>query len=102
MKLLMVLFLTFAASAGFNTQAFAEKFEFDVYGMACSFCAYGLEKKVNEMNNVESFTVDVTTGKATLITQEGAPIDREALRQVVRDSGLEMHTHGKDHNHGEK
>lgn len=102
MKFFIMIILMLSVSFGFVSNSYAEEFEFDVYGMACSFCAYGLEKKVSKMENVESFTVDVTTGKATLVTQEGTPIDQEALRQVVRDSGLEMHTHGNDHKHDEK
>lgn len=74
----------------FSTYAHAEELQFEVHGMACSFCAYGLEKKVKKMDGVESIQVNVQTGIATIKMKEGQTLDREKLREVVKDSGLKM------------
>lgn len=75
----------------FQISAYAEEIKMEVHGMACSFCAYGLEKKIKKIKGVESISVDVTTGIALLKTKDGVTIDPALIQKAVKDSGLKLH-----------
>ena len=86
MKILTVLLFILSLSV----PARAGEIEMEVHGMACSFCAYGLEKKIKKLDGVESITIDVQTGKANVQTKEGTEIAPETLEKIAKDSGLEL------------
>lgn len=92
MMMLKKLFILLGLSLplAFTGAALADELQFEVHGMACSFCAYGLEKKVKKMDGVEEVKVNVQTGIATIKVKDGATLDRDKLREVVKDSGLKM------------
>ena len=59
-----------------------------VDGMACSFCAYGLEKKLKRMEGVENLDVDLEAGEVKVFLKPGATVSEEALRRVVVEAGF--------------
>ena len=73
-----------------TAHAAVQELEVDVHGMACSFCAYGLEKKVKQLPGVESIEVDIKKGKMHVKTKEGAEVSLATLNAVVKDAGLTM------------
>lgn len=60
----------------------------EVDGLACPFCAYGIEKKVKEVANVESIEVRVSEGIVVVHPQEGTAVDLAALGTAVHDAGF--------------
>lgn len=74
-----------------STVAFAAQVvEAEIHGIACSFCAYGLEKKIKKIPGVESVSVDVTQGKAVIVMKDPAIMEKEPLEKAVRDAGFTL------------
>lgn len=73
-----------AASAQVNSVTIA------VDGLACPFCAYGVEKKLKRVEGVDSMDIRMREGTVTLTAGEGLSIDFEEVPGAVRDSGFSM------------
>ena len=66
MKYLMIMLFSFSFLI-FSTDANAQKKEKDhftvqVDGLGCAFCAYGLEKKINELKGIKNLKIELETG----------------------------------------
>lgn len=64
--------------------------EAEIHGIACSFCAYGLEKKIKKMPGVGTVSVDVNEGKAVITMRDPAVMEKEPLEKVVKDAGFTL------------
>lgn len=60
----------------------------DVAGMACPFCAYGLEKRLRKVEGVDTVEVELKEGRATLNVGEGSSIDLPAVVEAVHEAGF--------------
>ncbi len=72
-----------------------------VDGMSCPFCAYGLEKKLKKVKDVESVTLDLNEGKIMVMAKAGATIKEESLRKAVHDAGFTVSSLKKIEDHSE-
>ncbi len=61
-----------------------------VDGLACAFCAYGLEKKLKRLPGVEKVEISLNKGLVVMKLREGAVIDQEKLKRLVRESGFTL------------
>ena len=61
-----------------------------VDGLACPFCAYGIEKQLAAIDAVESLEVDIVRGVVIVIAAEAATIDEADLQQAVNDAGFTL------------
>lgn len=59
-----------------------------VDGASCPFCAFGLEKKLGQIDGVASVTMDLKGGKATVVLKKGAKVSEQVLRQAVEEAGF--------------
>ncbi len=59
-----------------------------VDGLSCPFCAYGLEKKLKNMEGVEKVQIRIDRGSAIITLKEGQRVDLEKVREAVRDAGF--------------
>ncbi len=64
--------------------------EVTILGMACPFCAYGVEQKLKRLDGVEELEVVLETGLATLRLDEDADISNELLQKTVKEAGFEV------------
>jgi len=89
-KSTIILTFLFMFNPGFlsPTQAQVERVEIRVDGLACPFCAYGLEKKLKEVDGVAKVQINVDKGLAALDNKEGKSIAVEKLEPVVADAGF--------------
>ncbi len=78
------LLLPVAASAA-QTQ-----YQLRVDGLACPFCAYGIEKELKRTDGVESLEIDINAGIVTVTMAEGAAMTEEKARQIVKDAGFTL------------
>jgi mercuric ion binding protein len=81
---LLTMMLSSAAFAGGNQYALA------VDGLACPFCAYGIEKKLSAIDGVESVETDVKSGQVVVTLAEGKILSEEVARQAVKDAGFTL------------
>ena len=61
---------------------------FKVKGMVCSFCAQGITKKFNEMENVKSVDVDLDTMEVKVSLKDGTSLTEKDAKKVIEDSGF--------------
>jgi mercuric ion binding protein len=90
-KLLIIVFLMSFGVASIMAQ---EQKEFkgivkvQVDGLSCPFCAYGLEKKLKNMDGVTKIEIDVENAFALLTIEKGKTVTDEVIRQKVKDAGF--------------
>ncbi len=69
--------------------AFAETtvYSIRVDGLACPYCAYGIEKKLNELQGVKFIDMNLDTGVVTVETYD-VKLEEAQLKQLFQDSGF--------------
>ncbi|HLF85807.1 MAG TPA: heavy-metal-associated domain-containing protein [Nitrospiria bacterium] len=60
----------------------------EVAGVSCPFCAFGLEKKLNQLPGAERVTIKINEAKAEIEVGDGKEITREQIEQAVKESGF--------------
>ncbi len=92
MKILSRLILAVLASAWIATAAFAAgpSYRIDVAGLACPFCAYGIEKKLNAIKGVERIETNIKEGTVIVTMKDGAALDKATAGQAVKDAGFTL------------
>ena len=65
-------------------------YELTVDGLACPFCAYGIEKQLSALAGVESIEIDIDEGLVAVTMAEGATLDRAEMEQAVMDAGFTL------------
>lgn len=61
-----------------------------VDGLACPFCAYGLEKKLAQVKGVTEAKTDLKDGTVNLSMAKGGGVNVRSLDQAVREAGFSM------------
>lgn len=59
-----------------------------VEGMACPFCAYGVEKKLKSVAGVESIHINMKEGTALLSARDGESIDIMGIPSAIKEAGF--------------
>ncbi len=59
-----------------------------VDGLACPFCAYGLEKKLKKLDGVQALNVQMEEGQVQMKLKEGATVTEEQISEAVADAGF--------------
>ena len=67
-----------------------EVYKLYVDGLACPFCAYGVEKKVGGLEGVEKIDIDIDEGVVTVTLAEGATLDEAAAKRAVDEAGFTL------------
>ncbi len=80
---LMLLLLLPVAHAG-------SVYSLQVDGLACPFCAYGIEKKLSAIDGVEKIDVDIKEGQVIVTMASGASLSEDRARQAVKDAGFTL------------
>lgn len=76
----------------FSTTALAADSQYilGVKGLACPFCAFGIEKHLNRIDGVTRVTVDVADSVVRVEVEDGKTLSAEKARQAVRDAGFTL------------
>jgi copper chaperone len=64
------------------------KFEIRADGLACTYCAYGIEKKFKEINGVKDIDVDLKKGLVIVSTEPSVTFNEQQLKTLFNDSGF--------------
>lgn len=59
-----------------------------VDGLACPYCAYGIEKKLKAIEGVETIDVDLDKGLVTVNVGEGVELTEPQMVQLFKDAGF--------------
>ncbi len=59
-----------------------------VDGLACPYCAYGVEKKLKAIDGVERIDVDLDRGMVTVDVAEGVTLTEDQMTRLFKDAGF--------------
>jgi mercuric ion binding protein len=59
-----------------------------VDGLACPYCAYGVEKKLKKIEGVEAIDVDLDRGLVTVEVREGVRLTDEQMTRLFKEAGF--------------
>lgn len=59
-------------------------------GLACPFCAYGIEKQLNRIDGVESVETDVKSGTVVVTMKPRTTLDEADANRAVEAAGFTM------------
>ena len=85
-KVIVMIMLAFAWSAAILAAGI--KYQMRVDGLACPYCAYGIEKKLNEIDGVENINVDLNKGLVTVDVADGITLSEAQMIQLFKDAGF--------------
>lgn len=66
-----------------------------VDGLACPFCAYGIEKRLNKVDGVTGVQVDVGESVVHVILQEGKTLTEDQARKAVDEAGFTLRSYSE-------
>ena len=70
--------------------AAGQVYRLQVDGLACPFCAYGIEKQMSHTQGVKGVDVDLQSGQV-LVTMDGDNrLDEATARQQVKTAGFTL------------
>lgn len=75
--------------------AAGSQYQLQVAGLACPFCAYGIEKKLNSIEGVEDIKVDVAKGEVIVTMAEGIALPENLAREQIRKAGFSLRSFTK-------
>ncbi len=78
-----------AASPAY-AQAGDSHYELRVNGMACPFCAYGIEKKLKTLPGAKDVKIDLEGGRATFEAPGSGGPTPQQVKQAVKDAGFTL------------
>ncbi len=76
--------------ASFAAQAKPLTYELAVDGLACPFCAYGIEKKLGAIAGVTGIEIDINKGVVRVVMIEGAELKERAARKAIEAAGFSL------------
>jgi copper chaperone CopZ len=84
-----ILFPKFEASAQADKHLEAPDVIIEVGGVACPFCAYGIEKRLRKIESVAEISVLLEEGKVQVKLQVGKTVSRVLLTKAISDAGFD-------------
>jgi len=63
-------------------------YEMRVDGLACPFCAYGIEKKLKAIEGTTNINVALDKGLVSVDMGEGKALTEEQMKKLFNDSGF--------------
>lgn len=81
-----------AAGLAFSLAALAggPRYALEVQGLACPFCAYGIEKHLQQLDGVEAVETDIAGGRVLVTMAGDAELTRENAEQAVDRAGFTL------------
>ena len=64
------------------------QYQMRVDGLACPYCAYGIEKKLNKIDGVDKIDIDLNKGLVTVNVAEGVKLTEAQMTQLFKDAGF--------------
>ncbi|MDK1023732.1 MAG: heavy-metal-associated domain-containing protein [Gammaproteobacteria bacterium] len=87
-KLLLVLVVLALALPAWADTRYALR----VDGLACPYCAYGVEKKLKALDGVDQSTLEILLNEGLVVFQakDNAMITEHSLKQLINDAGFTL------------
>lgn len=85
--ILSFLFLT-AVNAQIETAQKRVYIKIEIKGMACPYCAFGMEKELKKVVGVNNVVIEFKKGLAYISTLIGQKPTKENLEKIITDAGF--------------
>ena len=85
---LIVTLAILLAPLGVNAEPMTYALQVD--GLACPFCAYGVEKKLSSIDGVEEINVDIKKGQVIVNMSDGSILSESLAREQVEKAGFTL------------
>lgn len=66
------------------------RYQLEVDGLACPFCAYGIEKTLSQLSGVEKVETDVANGWVNVDMANDQTLNEDQARKAVKDAGFSL------------
>lgn len=87
----MIFTTVFVLALTISQTAFAgQTYSLQVDGLACPFCAYGIEKQLLSVDGVQDVVVDLNAGSVQVTMQDGSTLNQATAKQAVKDAGFTL------------
>jgi len=89
MKKILMLVLA-VSSLGWTTSAFSAEAHYKIRadGLACAYCAYGIEKKFMKIQGVTHFDIDLKKGLVLVTGDKNLVLKEQQLKKLFNDAGF--------------
>jgi mercuric ion binding protein len=85
-KIITAMILSVVWSA--TVLAAGTEYRMRVDGLACPYCAYGIEKKLKAIEGVGKIDVDLNAGLVTVEVDEGVSLTEPQMETLFQDAGF--------------
>ena len=88
---LPILFLFFLLTTTIKAQTSDRELVYikiEIKGLACPFCAFGMEKELKKVTGVRNVEIELTEGLAYISTPKKQQPTREALEKIIEEAGF--------------
>ena len=85
-KMIVMILLALIWSVG--ALAAGTQYQMRVDGLACPYCAYGIEKKLNAIVGVEKIDIDLENGLVIVDVTDGVKLSDERMTELFNDAGF--------------
>ena len=94
MKKAVILALLLISLVGASASVFAAPIRYEIRadGLACPYCAYGVEKKLMHIDGVKQVDFDLEKGLVLVIGDENLLLREPQLKTLFNDSGFTFRT----------
>jgi len=65
-------------------------YSLQVDGLACPFCAYGIEKKLSSIEGMEDIKVNIETGQVIVTMEDGSTLTETLAGEKVEQAGFTL------------
>lgn len=78
-------------------QALADtRYTMRVDGLACPYCAFGIEKKLNQVDGVKDIDIDLDKGVVSVTVAEGVELSEATMTKLFDDAGFTYRSMDKE------
>ncbi len=76
----------------FSSEIHAKPASYEVFvdGIACPFCAYGIEKQLDKLGGIREMRTDVASGVIRLTVDGSVTLNEKDVRKAVENAGFSL------------
>lgn len=74
----------------FAGAAHADSYALGLKGVACPYCAYGVEKRLSKIDGVTDIRIDIADSLAIVQMRDGTPLTKQQAATAVEDAGFTL------------
>lgn len=82
---------TTTASGATHANDAPHRYAVVVEGLACPFCAYGIEKQIQSISGVDLVQTDIATETVTVTMKPGVVLAKAVAARAIKRAGFTMH-----------